>query len=139
MKKLVQRQWARRDWRGVGQGWDACEDTLRLTGWSQRRRVTVMRRVRKIDLVVGAKRCGRGKGKDQAQAELHFIDENEPVKSWEYAVLVCNGRAGLRHIQETAPQLGKAQRWYALVRCIAQRILASQPKPNPLPPALQSG
>lgn len=53
--------------------------------------------------------------------------------------LVANGRAGLRHIQETAPQWRKAQRWYALVRYIAQRILASQPKPTPLLPALQSG
>ncbi len=53
--------------------------------------------------------------------------------------LVANGRAGLRHIQQTAPQWGKAQRWYALVRYIAQRILASQLKPNPSPPALQSG
>ena len=46
-----------------------------------------MRRVRKLDLVVEAKRGGRGKGKDQAQAELLFIDENEPVKSWEYATV----------------------------------------------------
>jgi hypothetical protein len=53
--------------------------------------------------------------------------------------LVANGRAGLRHIQETAPQLEKARRWCALVRYIAQRILASQLKPNPSPPALQSG
>ena len=71
----------------LGQGWDACEDVLRLTGWSQARRVIVMRRVRKLDLIVEAKRGGRGKGKDQQQAELLFIDENQPVKSWEYAVL----------------------------------------------------
>ena len=201
-----------------------------------------MRRVRKLDLVVEAKRGGRGKGKDQAQAELLFIDENEPVKSWEYAVLVCNAhyelenigqlyrdradcengfdeiknqwgwggysthdiercalsaravalvynwwswyvrlahpktrleaitsrpkllsavgrltshagqkkilltitheaavqikrlivnvRAGLSHVREIAPQLDKPQRWFALVRYIVERILASQPKPN---------
>lgn len=90
VKKLVQRQWSRRDWCAVGQGWDACEDALLLTGWSRRRRVIVMRRVRKTDLIVEVKHRGRPKAKDQAQAELHFIDENEPVKSWEYAVLVCN-------------------------------------------------
>jgi hypothetical protein len=90
VKRLVQRQWRRSDWCNVGQGWEACEDELLLTGWSRRRRVIVMRRARKTDLVVEAKRAGRGKGKDQAQAELHFIDENEPLKSWEYAVLVCN-------------------------------------------------
>ena len=97
VKKLVQRQWTRRDWCNVGQGWDACEDALRLTGWTQRRRVIVMRRVRKTDLVVEAKRPGR-KSKDQVQAELHFIDENEPVKSWEYAVLVCNAHYEIENI-----------------------------------------
>lgn len=242
VKKLVQRQWTRRDWRSVGQGWDACEDVLRLTGWNRARRVIVMRRVRKLDLIIEPKRGGRGKGKDQAQTELHFIDENEPVKSWEYAVLVCNAhfelqnigqlyrdradcengfdeiknqwgwggysthdiercalsaravalvynwwswyvrlahpktrleaitsrpkllsavgrltshsgqkkilltitheaaaqikrlivnvRAGLSHVRDTAPQLDKSQRWFALVRYIVERILAYQPKPN---------
>ena len=250
VKRLVQRQWTRRDWASVGQGWEACEDVLRLTGWSQTRRVIVMRRARKIDLIVetkveakGAGRSkGKGKGKDEAQAELHFIDENEPVKSWEYAVLVCNthyelqnigqlyrdradcengfdeiknqwgwggysthdiercalsaravalvynwwswyvrlahpktrleaitsrpkllsavGRMtshggqkkilltitheaaaqikrlvanvheGLSHILSTAPQLTKPERWFALVRYIVERILASQAKPN---------
>jgi hypothetical protein len=98
VKRLVKRQWQRRDWCNVGQGWDACEDVLLLTGWTQRRRVIVMRRVRKTDLVVETKRAGRGKGKDQAQSELHFIDENEPVKSWEYAVLVCNTHYELQNI-----------------------------------------
>ena len=99
VKKLVQRQWTRRDWCTVGQGWEACEDELRLTGWTERRRVIVMRRARKTDLVVEAKRGGR-KSKDQVQAELHFIDENEPVKSWEYAVLVCNAHYELANMAQ---------------------------------------
>ena len=97
VKSLIKRQWGRCDWYPVGQGWDACEDTLRLTGWTQHRRVIVMRRVRKTDLVVEAKRPGR-KSKVQVQVELHFIDENEPVKSWEYAVLVCNAQYELANI-----------------------------------------
>ncbi len=98
VKKLVQRQWRQRDWCDIGQGWQACEDVLRLMGWSQQRRVIVMRRVRKIDLIIEPKRGGRGKGHDQPQTELHFIDENEPVKSWEYAVLVCNTDYELENI-----------------------------------------
>jgi hypothetical protein len=46
----------------VGPGWDACNDTLRLTGWTERWRAIVMRRVRKTDRVVKAKRGGRAKG-----------------------------------------------------------------------------
>ena len=98
VKKLVQRQWARRDWRSVGQGWDACEDVLRLTGWTEQRRVIVMRRVRKTDLVVELERGRPAKGKEHGQRELCFIDENEPVKSWEYAVLVCNTHYELDNI-----------------------------------------
>mgnify|MGYP006344419099 FL=1 len=98
VKKLVQRQWRRRDWCNLGQGWDACEDDLLLTGWTRRRRVIVMRRVRKADLIVELKRPGRPKTKDTSQTELHFIDENEPVKSWEYAVLVCNTHYELHNI-----------------------------------------
>ena len=98
VKKLIQRQWTRRDWRSVGQGWEACEDVLRLMGWTQQRRVIVMRRVRKLDLIVETKRSKRGKGKAHGQSELCFIDENEPVKSWEYAVLVCNTHYELENI-----------------------------------------
>ena len=98
VKQLIQRQWQRRDWSAVGQGWDACECELRLTGWSRFRRVIVMRRVRRSDLVIEAKRKGRPKNKDKTQLELHFIDENEPAKSWEYAVLVCNTHYELENI-----------------------------------------
>ena len=44
--------------------------------------------------------------------------------------LVTNVRHGLRLIQETAPQLDKPQRWFALVRYIVERILACTPKPS---------
>jgi hypothetical protein len=237
VKKLVQRQWPRRDWYPVGQGWEACEDELLLMGWTRRRRVVVMRRVRKTDLVVETKRRpGRPKAKDP-QTELAFIDANEPVKSWEYAVLACNAhytlqsigqlyrdradcengfdeiknqwgwggysthdlercaptvrlahpktrleavtsrpkllsavgrmtshagqkkilltltheaatqikalvtnvRHGLRLIQDTAPQLSKTQRWFALVRYIIDRLLARKPKSTLGLTALASG
>ena len=94
VKKLLQRLWGQRDWCDVGQGWQACEDLLQLAGWTQPRRVIVMRRPRKAELVVEVKgevkRGRKPKAREPAQAELHFIDENEPVKSWEYAVLVSN-------------------------------------------------
>jgi len=113
VKRFVQRQWSRRDWCAVGQGWDACEDTLLLTGWSQRRRVIVMRRVRKTDLVVEVKRAAR-KGKDLAndpvQTELHFIDGNEPIKSWEYAVLGSATRTTNWRISASCTETGRTAR-----------------------------
>ena len=85
VKQLIKRQWRQQNWSEMGQGWTGCEDQLRLSGWSTKRRVVVMRRQRKTDLVL------EQKSKTQKdQIDLHFIDENEPVKSWEYAVLVSN-------------------------------------------------
>ncbi len=85
VKQLIKRQWAREDWSDMGQGWRGLEAELRLSGWSTKRRVIVMRRQRKTDLVLEQK-SKNSKG----QIDLLFVDENEPVKSWEYAVLVSN-------------------------------------------------
>lgn len=93
VKQLIKRQWQREHWSDMGQGWQGCEDKLRLSGWSAKRRVIVMRRERKLDVVL------ERKGKDKtAQVERHFIDENEPLKSWEYAVLVSNAEYPLEQI-----------------------------------------
>lgn len=91
VKKLVQRSWRQRDWTDVGQGWEACEDHLQLMGWQQQRRVIVLRRAQRMDLLVetGGKR-GRKRSPEQRQGSLHFIDQNTPDKVWEYAVLVSN-------------------------------------------------
>ena len=82
VKRLIERQWSRRDWEDVGQGFDAAEGELRLTGWSRARRVVVLRRRVKGSLAV--EQGGEG------QQALHFIDHADAVKLWEYAVLVTN-------------------------------------------------
>lgn len=100
---LLKRQWSKADWVDAGQGWSASGDTLRLSGWSKERRVIVMRRPVKVNLALETKRKGATTGKKQEQTELHLIDENEPVKTWEYDVLVCN-------TQYTLPQFGQLYR-----------------------------
>ena len=82
VKRLIERQWSRRDWEDVGQGFDAAEGELRLTGWSRARRVVVLRRRVKGSLVAE-------QGSEGQQA-LHFIDHTDEIKLWEYAVLVTN-------------------------------------------------
>jgi len=93
VKQLIKRQWARQNWSDMGQGWTGLEAELRLSGWSTKRRVIVMRRQRKAELVLEKKSKSQ---KDQI--ELLFIDENEPVRSWEYAVLVSNADYALEPI-----------------------------------------
>jgi hypothetical protein len=82
VKRLIERQWSCGDWEDVGQGFDAVEGELRLTGWSRARRVVVLRRRVKGNLAV--------EQGDEGQQALHFIDHADEIKLWEYAVLVTN-------------------------------------------------
>lgn len=83
VKRLIERQWRQGDWRNVGQGFDAVEGELRLSGWSRARRVVVLRRRVKGGLAVETNDEGQ-------QQTLHFADSSDKVKLWEYAVLVTN-------------------------------------------------
>lgn len=97
VKRLIARQWKQRCWSDAGQGWEACEDRLTLTGWTRARRVIVMRHAIRGDLLAevpkakrGSAKSGKSKKTEATQTSLHFIDENAPAKLWEYAVLVTN-------------------------------------------------
>jgi hypothetical protein len=83
VKRLIERQWSRCDWQVVGQGCEAVEATLQLSGWSRARRVVVLRR-RVQDRVLAAVKTPQG------QQTLLFAEADDTVKLWEYAVLVTN-------------------------------------------------
>lgn len=87
VKRLIERHWSRQDWQSVGQGFDAVEATLRLSGWSRARRVVVLRRAVKGSLVAEGKAVGK---RAKRQQSLQFADPLQPAKLWEYAVLVTN-------------------------------------------------
>jgi len=53
VKKLLMRQFVRKDWTTPGpsdRGWSAVEDTLKLAGWDKSRRVVILRRPAKSDV-----------------------------------------------------------------------------------------
>jgi len=83
VKRMIKQQWKEGEWVNVGQGFDAVESTLQLTGWSRSRRVVVLRRRVKGSLAVET-------NDENPQQTLNFIDSAEKVKLWEYAVLVTN-------------------------------------------------
>jgi len=85
VKRLIERQWSRRDWQAVGQGFDAVEATLRLSGWNRARRVVVLRRRVRGGVVAEVQTDAA-----QGQQTLLFANPMEDVKLWEYAVLVTN-------------------------------------------------
>jgi hypothetical protein len=95
VKRLIERQWSRQDWQNVGQGFDAVEAELRLSGWSRARRVVVMRRAVKDSLLAEEKTAGK---RAKRQQSLRFADPVQPVKLWEYAVLVTNADYALEAI-----------------------------------------
>ena len=103
VKRLVQRQWHKSGWCDVGQGWQACEDRLKLVGWSCARRVIVMRHEVKGQLstkqkVKQAAQAKSAKAQEPQQECLELVDPNEPSKIWEYAVLVTNSQDGIERM-----------------------------------------
>jgi Transposase DDE domain group 1 len=82
VKRLIERLWSRSDWLDAGDGYQAVESTLSLSGWKRARRVVVVRRVLRESLAA--------KREDILQQSLQFLLPSEPMKLWEYAVLVTN-------------------------------------------------
>ena len=94
VKRLIEKHWSRTDWKDIGEGYHAVEAELALSGWRRARRVVVVRRAVKDTLVAEKKVSQRQK----RQQSLIFANPLEPVKLWEYAVLVTNSDYSLEAI-----------------------------------------
>ena len=95
VKRLIERHWSREDWKDIGQGYHAVEAQLKLYAWSRARRVVVVRRAIKDTLVAEKEAMGK---RHKRQQSLHFANPLQPVKLWEYAVLVTNSEYDLEAI-----------------------------------------
>jgi hypothetical protein len=94
VKKLLMRQFARKDWTTPGpsdQGWSAVEDTLKLSGWDKSRRVVVLRRAAKSDVALTRK---------AAEAQMELLLPDQDVELWEYAVLVTSSGYALESMAQ---------------------------------------
>lgn len=85
IKELLAGSFTADAWEPAGQGWEGTWSQVRLAGWTKERRVILLRRPIREDLVV-AKR----KGRKQAQMELEMGCVREGRLLYEYAVLVTN-------------------------------------------------
>jgi hypothetical protein len=84
VKKMLTRQFARKDWTTPGpsdQGWSAVEDTLRLAGWDKSRRVVILRR---------PAQSGVALRRNSAEGQMELLLPDQDVELWEYAVLVTD-------------------------------------------------
>jgi hypothetical protein len=80
VKKLIRRLIAKGEWVDAGQGFRGCESTLSLTGWSRSRRVIVLKRPIKNEVLIN----------DKKQLELAFIETEDGIRKYEYQVLVTS-------------------------------------------------
>jgi hypothetical protein len=94
VQRLVAQQFARQDWsRPDNQGCQMVEDWLQLHGWSQKRRVVVVRqRIRG-----GIARERRVDGK-QLKLDLAGPSVHEGERLWEYAVLVTDAKVPIEAV-----------------------------------------
>lgn len=88
VKRLIERLFERSQWSDAGQGWEGVESSLRLMGWSAERKVVVLRREVKDDVLLENK-------KTDGQLEFAFMETIATVKKYEYAVLVTSLDAGI--------------------------------------------
>lgn len=79
VKKLIDRLIARGQWVDAGQGFRGCEASLCLSGWSKSRRVIVLKRPIRAEILL-----------DDQQLSLAFIETENGIKKYEYQVLVTS-------------------------------------------------
>jgi hypothetical protein len=79
VKKLIHRLIAKGEWVDAGQGFKGCESTLSLTGWSRSRRVIVLKRPIRGEVLIS-----------DDQLNLAFIESEDGVRKYEYQVLVTS-------------------------------------------------
>lgn len=100
VKQMLVRLFNRSHWtaaNALSQGWQATEDRIKLTGWTQERRVVVLRRRIQQDVVLTSKAHA---GSEQLTLALACEEEIEDGKLWEYTVLISNVEQDLQAIAQ---------------------------------------
>src|SRR5208282_3097175 len=83
VKRMIEKLACASEWVCAGQGFEAKESEVRLTGWSRQRRVIVLRRRLKGAL-------GLSPSDDGGAPQLAFIEIGEAAEVYEYSVLVTS-------------------------------------------------
>jgi hypothetical protein len=83
VKRLIRQVFSRTDWQPAGQRWEGVEERLHLTGWTQSRRVIVLRRKLKTALALATEPA-------LAHEQLVLIEVQEGTVQYEYVVLITS-------------------------------------------------
>ena len=84
-KRTIERLLVEASWSNAGKGWQGTETQLRLQGWSQERRIVVLRRKLRRDLMVEEQ-----DDSNPQQLRLRFAEVQKSFELYEYAVLVTS-------------------------------------------------
>lgn len=91
VKRHIEALFWKEGWTDAGQGWEGKDGQLQLSGWENPRRVIVLRRPLKGEMVIAQE--------DNGQNLLGFIEANrktgKQITGYEYAVLVTNLEHGI--------------------------------------------
>lgn len=105
VKKLIGRLFGRDEWEEVGQQWQGLEAELQLSGWSQARRVVVLRRPLRQE----AEDNKKTKRKAAKQLSLDLPEATHGGVRYEYAVLVTSMQDEVRTIAQHYRDRGDAE------------------------------
>jgi hypothetical protein len=83
VQRAIERMAGSGGWKDAGQGWEGVKETLRLSGWSQTRRVVLLRRRVKEELA-------HSDQDDTGQLRLSFAEVVGSGEVYEYAALVTS-------------------------------------------------
>lgn len=87
VKRHIERVFWGAGWTDAGQGWEGKDGDLRLSGWNETRRVVVLRRPLRNEMLIAQQ-------EDEGQGLLGFVEADRKAgkrtTGYEYAVLVTN-------------------------------------------------
>ena len=86
IKELLATSFSVNQWQAAGQGWEGMWSQVRLAGWTGARRVIILRRPLREDLVVAQRKSKRRAA--QMELEMGWVPEGTVL--YEHAVLVTN-------------------------------------------------
>lgn len=111
VKKLIGQLFRKEAWVEAGQQWQGREDVLRLSGWSQARRVVVLRRPLRSKPAAEAETEGKKKAKRKAAKQMTLDLEELTYQgvSYEYVVLVTSLNDEVRSVAQHYRDRGDAE------------------------------
>jgi hypothetical protein len=105
VKKLIDKLFGKSEWVDAGQQWQGLESELRLSGWTRKRRVVIVRRpLRQEDAAAAEKKRKAGK-----QLTLDLPETTHQGVRYEYAVLVTSLQDEVRTIAQLYRDRGDSE------------------------------